>query len=59
MSQPGIIVVGSGPAGVSAAEAFRRHHAETPVRIFTADPAIPYARPPLSKDNLVSKLRNS
>ena len=52
MSRPGIIVVGSGPAGVSAAEAFRRHHAETPVLILTADPAVPYARPPLSKEFL-------
>ena len=52
MSQPEIIVVGSGPAGVSAAEAFRRHRAETPVRVLTADPAVPYARPPLSKEFL-------
>ena len=50
MSQPEIIVVGSGSAGVSAAEAFRRHRAETPVRVLTADPAVPYARPPLSKE---------
>lgn len=47
-----MIVVGSGPAGVSAAEAFRRHDAETPVRILTDDPALPYARPPLSKEFL-------
>jgi 3-phenylpropionate/trans-cinnamate dioxygenase ferredoxin reductase component len=52
MSQPGIIVVGSGPAGISAADAFRRHDAETPVSILTADPAVPYARPPLSKEFL-------
>lgn len=47
-----LIVVGSGPAGVSAAEAFRRHDAATPVRIITADAALPYARPPLSKEFL-------
>ncbi len=47
-----MIVVGSGPAGVGAAEAFRRHDDETPVRILTADPAAPYARPPLSKEYL-------
>ena len=52
MSDPQLIVVGSGPAGVSAAEAFRQHDAATPVRIFTADPAPPYARPPLSKEFL-------
>ena len=53
MGPSGLIVVGSGPAGVSAAEAFRQHNNEVPVRIFTADPApLPYARPPLSKEFL-------
>ena len=47
-----MVVVGSGPAGVGAAEAFRRHDADTPVQILTADPAPPYARPPLSKEFL-------
>ncbi len=47
-----MVVVGSGPAGVSAAEAFRRHDSDTPVSILTADPALPYARPPLSKEFL-------
>lgn len=53
MGPSGLIVIGSGPAGVSAAEAFRQHNDEVPVRIFTADPApLPYARPPLSKEFL-------
>jgi NADPH-dependent 2,4-dienoyl-CoA reductase/sulfur reductase-like enzyme len=52
MSEAGLVVVGSGPAGVSAAEAFRRHRVDSPVRILTADPAPPYARPPLSKEFL-------
>jgi 3-phenylpropionate/trans-cinnamate dioxygenase ferredoxin reductase component len=52
MTEPAMIVVGSGPAGVSAAEAFRSHQAETPVRILTADTDPPYARPPLSKEFL-------
>jgi 3-phenylpropionate/trans-cinnamate dioxygenase ferredoxin reductase component len=52
MIEPGLIVIGSGPAGVSAAEAFRTHNRDVPVRILTADPALPYARPPLSKDYL-------
>ena len=52
MTQPGLVVIGSGPAGVSAAEAFRAHNADAPVQILTADPALPYARPPLSKDYL-------
>ncbi|MCW2652231.1 MAG: NAD(P)H-nitrite reductase [Mycobacterium sp.] len=44
--------MGSGPAGVSAAEAFRRHNPDVSVRILTDDPALPYARPPLSKEFL-------
>ena len=52
MTSTGLIVVGSGPAGVSAAEAFRRHNPDDTVRILTDDPALPYARPPLSKEFL-------
>lgn len=52
MNQPGLIIVGSGPAGVAAAESFREHDAQTQVRIFTADVDTPYARPPLSKEYL-------
>ena len=50
--RPGLIVIGSGPAGVAAAEAFRTHDEDQPVRILTDDPDPPYARPPLSKDYL-------
>jgi 3-phenylpropionate/trans-cinnamate dioxygenase ferredoxin reductase component len=52
VTEPGVIIVGSGPAGVAAAESFREHDADTPVRIFTADIDLPYARPPLSKEYL-------
>ncbi|WP_264068950.1 NAD(P)/FAD-dependent oxidoreductase [Mycolicibacterium komossense] len=52
MTESGLIVIGSGPAGVSAAEAFREHNADLPVTIVTDDPHLPYARPPLSKDYL-------
>jgi 3-phenylpropionate/trans-cinnamate dioxygenase ferredoxin reductase component len=48
----GVIIVGSGPAGVAAAESYREHDADTPVRILSADGALPYARPPLSKEYL-------
>jgi hypothetical protein len=41
MSEAGLVVVGSGPAGVSAAEPFRRHRVDSPVPILTADPAPP------------------
>ncbi|MBV9514156.1 MAG: FAD-dependent oxidoreductase [Mycobacteriaceae bacterium] len=52
METPGLVVIGSGPAGVSAAEAFRAHDEDLPVTILTADLAVPYARPPLSKEYL-------
>lgn len=52
MAAPGFISVGSGPAGVSAAETFRRRHPRIPVRILSADPALPYSKPPLSKEFL-------
>ena len=49
VAAPGFIAIGSGPAGVSAAETFRSKHPDIPVRILTVDPALPYAKPPLSK----------
>jgi 3-phenylpropionate/trans-cinnamate dioxygenase ferredoxin reductase component len=52
MAEPGVIVIGSGPAGVSAAEAFRNYDGARSVRILTEDPDLPYERPPLSKDYL-------
>jgi 3-phenylpropionate/trans-cinnamate dioxygenase ferredoxin reductase component len=52
---PGFIAIGSGPAGVSAAETFRRRHPHIPVRILTIDAALPYAKPPLSKDYLCGR----
>ncbi len=52
MTEHGLIIVGSGPAGVAAAQSFREHNAGVPVRILTADIDPPYARPPLSKEFL-------
>jgi NADPH-dependent 2,4-dienoyl-CoA reductase/sulfur reductase-like enzyme len=52
MVAPGFLAIGSGPAGVSAAETFRGRHRYIPVRILSADPALPYAKPPLSKQYL-------
>lgn len=52
---PGFIAIGSGPAGLSAAETFRGKHPQIPVRILTSDPALPYAKPPLSKDYLCGR----
>ena len=50
MVDRGLVVVGSGPAGLAAAQAFREQDAGTPVTMITADPHPPYARPPLTKD---------
>jgi 3-phenylpropionate/trans-cinnamate dioxygenase ferredoxin reductase subunit len=47
-----LLVVGSGPAGIAAAEAFRERNPEGTVRVLTTDPHAPYERPPLSKDYL-------
>ncbi|MEU4670239.1 FAD-dependent oxidoreductase [Amycolatopsis sp. NPDC023774] len=52
MTDETLVVIGSGPAGVSAARAYREAGGRGRVRLFSADPAPPYARPPLSKDFL-------
>lgn len=52
---PGFIAIGSGPAGLSAAETFRSKHPHIPVRILSADPALPYAKPALSKAYLCGR----
>jgi 3-phenylpropionate/trans-cinnamate dioxygenase ferredoxin reductase component len=52
---PGFIAIGSGPAGLSAAETFRSKHPHIPVRILSTDPALPYAKPPLSKAYLCGR----
>jgi 3-phenylpropionate/trans-cinnamate dioxygenase ferredoxin reductase subunit len=51
-SQTGLLVVGSGPAGLAAVRAFRERRATTPLMMITEDPEVPYARPPLTKDFL-------
>ena len=51
----GFIAIGSGPAGLSAAETFRSKHPRIPVRMLTTDPALPYAKPPLSKGYLCGR----
>lgn len=48
----GLVVVGGGPAGHSAAEAYREAGGSGRVVIISADDAAPYQRPPLSKDYL-------
>jgi 3-phenylpropionate/trans-cinnamate dioxygenase ferredoxin reductase component len=48
----GLLVIGSGPAGLAAARAYRENRGGGPVRIISADADPPYNRPPLSKDFL-------
>ncbi len=52
MSGPQLIIVGSGPAGLAAARAFRERDRSTPVVMITADRHPAYERPPLTKDYL-------
>ncbi|MCV7367789.1 FAD-dependent oxidoreductase [Mycolicibacterium duvalii] len=52
MASAGFLAIGSGPAGVSAAETFRSKHRNIAVGILSDDPALPYAKPPLSKQFL-------
>jgi NADPH-dependent 2,4-dienoyl-CoA reductase/sulfur reductase-like enzyme len=52
---PGFIAIGSGPAGLTAAEVFRRKHPTIPVHILSSDAALPYAKPPLSKSYLCGR----
>lgn len=48
----GLVVVGGGPAGHSAAKAYREAGGDGRVLIISADDVAPYERPPLSKDFL-------
>jgi 3-phenylpropionate/trans-cinnamate dioxygenase ferredoxin reductase subunit len=48
----GVVVVGAGHAGVQAAAGLRAGGYPGPVTVVTAEPYVPYQRPPLSKDVL-------
>jgi 3-phenylpropionate/trans-cinnamate dioxygenase ferredoxin reductase subunit len=48
----GVVVIGGGHAGVQAAAALRSGGYQGPVTIVTAEPFVPYQRPPLSKEVL-------
>ncbi|HEX4011903.1 MAG TPA: NAD(P)/FAD-dependent oxidoreductase [Solirubrobacteraceae bacterium] len=53
MSEPyGLLVVGGGPAGLSAARAYRDAGAEGTVAIVADEGRMPYRRPPLTKELL-------
>lgn len=48
MSDPGIVIVGSGMAGYALAREFRKLNTDTPVTIVTADDGAVYSKPMLS-----------
>jgi 3-phenylpropionate/trans-cinnamate dioxygenase ferredoxin reductase component len=52
-SDPGIVVIGAGEAGLRAALTVRGHGFEGPVTVIGGEPHAPYERPPLSKQLLV------
>lgn len=47
-----LVIIGSGPAGLAAAKAFRAAGDDAPVIMITGDRHPPYSRPPLTKDFL-------
>jgi len=53
---PGTLIIGGGQAGLSAAAELRKRKYEGPVTILTAEDAIPYQRPPLSKAYLSGEM---
>jgi 3-phenylpropionate/trans-cinnamate dioxygenase ferredoxin reductase subunit len=53
MTRLGVLIVGSGPAGVSAAEAYRRAGGASTVAIVTPESCAPYRRLALSKGSFL------
>jgi 3-phenylpropionate/trans-cinnamate dioxygenase ferredoxin reductase component len=52
MNRAGTVIVGGGLAAQRVAEGLRRRGYDRPVRIVCGEPALPYDRPPLSKEVL-------
>lgn len=52
---PGMVIIGGGLAGATAAETLRTEGYPGPITIVTDEPEIPYQRPPLSKGFLAGK----
>jgi 3-phenylpropionate/trans-cinnamate dioxygenase ferredoxin reductase subunit len=54
-----LVVIGSGPGGLTAVQSFREQDATSRVLMISADPDPPYARPPLTKDYLTRESERS
>ncbi|WP_045555460.1 NAD(P)/FAD-dependent oxidoreductase [Streptomyces sp. FxanaA7] len=54
-----IAVVGAGPAAVSTCDALRAQGYDGELLLHSAEPGLPYDRPPLSKDVLLGKARRA
>lgn len=52
MESTDLLIIGSGPGAISAAESYRDNGGAGRVLVVTTDPDAPYFRPPLSKDFL-------
>ncbi|MEH3128845.1 MAG: FAD-dependent oxidoreductase [Mycolicibacterium neoaurum] len=55
MTTPSYLIIGGGLAGAKAAEALRDSDFDGDIILFGAESALPYERPPLSKDYLLGK----
>lgn len=55
MTTPSYLIIGGGLAGAKAAEALRDNDFDGSIILFGAESALPYERPPLSKDYLLGK----
>lgn len=56
MAPQPVVIVGGGPAGLSAARGYRDAGGSGPVVILAAEPHAPYRRPPLTKEFLRGRL---
>jgi 3-phenylpropionate/trans-cinnamate dioxygenase ferredoxin reductase subunit len=59
MNEGPTVIVGGGPAAQAAAAAYREAGGRAPVKILSAEPVLPYERPPLSKDYLRGEMQGS
>src|SRR5579862_4812105 len=56
MAEPPVVILGAGHAGFQLAASLRQHGFEGAVTLVGDEAALPYQRPPLSKDYLDGKI---